>query len=109
MKNVKIVTFVPETHADIVRKAMGDAGGGRIGNYSHCSFSVKGKGRFTPLAGSNPTIGELGKPEEVDEERIEMICEFALLDKVIDAMKSVHPYEEIAYDVYPFVEIEENK
>ena len=68
---LKIIVFVPLTHADIVRQAIGDAGGGKIGNYSHCSFSSNGIGRFKPLEGAHPAIGEVGKFEEVQEERIE--------------------------------------
>jgi hypothetical protein len=63
---VKIVVFVPETHADIVRKAMREAGAGVIGDYKHCTFSVKGIGRFIPLDTANPTIGESGRLEEFD-------------------------------------------
>lgn len=100
MNLVKIIVFVPETHADIVRKAMGDAGAGKIGNYSYCSFSSKGVGRFLPGTGASPAIGEVGKFEEVAEERIETICERAILANVISEMKKVHPYEEVAYDVY---------
>lgn len=100
-KNVKIVIFVPETHTDIVREAMGKAGAGKIGNYTHCTFSTKGIGRFKPEQGANPHIGEVGKLEEVVEERIETVCEREKLDAVIDAIKSVHPYDEIAYDIYP--------
>jgi hypothetical protein len=99
-KNVKIVIFVPETHTDIVREAMGKAGAGKIGNYTHCTFSTKGIGRFKPEQGANPYIGEVGTLEEVVEERIETVCEREKLDAVIDAIKSVHPYDEIAYDVY---------
>jgi len=69
-KNVKIVVFVPETHADIVREAMGRAGAGVIGNYTFCSFSTKGIGRFKPEEGAHPNIGEAGKFESVPEERI---------------------------------------
>ncbi|MEK7645024.1 MAG: hypothetical protein AAB391_01725 [Patescibacteria group bacterium] len=98
---VKIVVFVPESHADILRKVVGDAGAGKIGNYSHCSFSLKGKGRFFPLDGANPTIGEIGAFEEVDEERIEFVCDKENVEGVIDAIKKVHPYEEVALDVYP--------
>lgn len=58
---VKIVVFVPLTHTDIVRQAIGDAGAGIIGNYSHCSFSSKGTGRYKPLEGAKPAIGEVGK------------------------------------------------
>jgi hypothetical protein len=100
-KNVKIVIFVPETHTDIVREAMGKAGAGKIGNYTHCTFSTKGIGRFKPEQGANPHIGEVGTLEEVIEERIETVCEREKLDAVIDAIKSVHPYDEIAYDIYP--------
>ena len=63
----KIVVFVPISHADQVREAMGNAGAGNIGNYSHCFFSSKGHGSFVPLKGSNPTIGEIGKSEKVEE------------------------------------------
>ena len=97
---VKIVVTVPEKDADMLRKAIGDAGSGLIGNYSHCSFSSKGVGRFLPREGSNPTIGEVGKPEEVIEERIEVTCSEELLKKVVLAIKTVHPYEEPVIDVY---------
>ncbi|MCX6781277.1 MAG: YqfO family protein [Candidatus Magasanikbacteria bacterium] len=102
-KKYKIVVFVPESHADIVRDAMANAGSGIIGNYSHCTFSTKGIGRFKPLDGANPTIGSIGKLESVEEERIETICAAVVLDGVIAAIKSVHPYEEVALDVYPLI------
>lgn len=103
-KNVKIVVFVPLTHCGIVRKAIGDAGGGTIGNYSHCSFSSKGIGRFKPNENANPHIGEANKLEEVEEEKIEFICPRRTAKKVIDAIKKVHPYEEIALDIYPLMD-----
>jgi hypothetical protein len=103
-QNVKVVVFVPELHADAVRKAVGDAGAGKIGNYSHCSFSVKGFGRFLPLEGAHPAIGQVGQPEMVSEERIEFACDKSLLIQVLGAMKSVHPYEEVAFCVYPLLE-----
>lgn len=96
----KIVVFVPESHADVVRDAMAQAGAGVIGNYSHCSFSMKGFGRFQPLPGANPTIGSVGVFESVAEERIETVCAPEALDGVIAAIKSAHPYEEVALDVY---------
>jgi hypothetical protein len=97
---VKIVVFVPEADADRVRAALGQAGAGRIGKYSNCSFSSKGTGRFQPEQGANPHIGTIGQLAEVAEERIETICERIHLKAVIAAMKSAHPYEEVAYDVY---------
>jgi hypothetical protein len=98
---VKIIVFVPELHATIVREAVGEVGGGRIGNYTHCTFSSKGIGRFKPGPGSNPAIGEVGELEEVIEERIEILCERKVIKNVIDAIKKVHPYEEVAFDIYP--------
>ena len=100
-ENVKIVVFVPETHTDMVREAMGKAGAGVIGNYSSCTFSSKGIGRFKPEQGANPHIGKLGKPEEVLEERVETVCPRGKLQVVIKAIKEVHPYDEVALDVYP--------
>ena len=101
MKTYKLVVFVPVTHGDQLRQAMGDAGAGRIGNYSHCSFTVKGTGRFKPEAGANPAIGVVGRLEAVEEERIETVCEDAKLKDVLAAIRRVHPYEEPAIDVYP--------
>lgn len=100
-KNIKIVVFVPETHTDVVREAMGKAGAGKIGNYSFCTFSSKGIGRFKPEQGANPHIGQVGKFEEVIEERIETICPREKLQDVINAIKEVHPYDEVAFDIYP--------
>lgn len=99
-KNVKLVIFAPTSHADIVRKALGEAGAGRIGNYDFCSFSSRGIGRYRGNEKSNPSIGEAGKHEEVEEERIEVVMPREILEKVIMAMKKVHPYEEVAFDIY---------
>lgn len=102
-KQVKIVVFVPLSHCEVVRKAMGDAGAGRIGDYDYCSFSIDGVGRFKPLEGASPTIGKVGIFEEVQEERIECVCERSKAKKVISAIKQVHPYEEVALDIYPLI------
>lgn len=96
----KIVVYVPLSHADKVREAIGQAGGGKLGNYSSCSFSTRGLGRFKPEAGANPHIGSVGQMEAVEEERIEVSVEDALLKGVVSAIKEVHPYEEVALDVY---------
>ncbi len=101
---VKLVIFVPVTHADIVRKAMGDAGAGKLGNYTHCTFSSKGIGRYMPAEGAHPFIGEVGKMEQVEEEKIEILCPKRELEKVITAMKKVHPYDEVAYEIHPLLQ-----
>lgn len=105
-KMYKIVLYVPESHAEILRDAIGNAGAGKIGKYSHCTFTIKGTGRFKPLEGASPTIGEIGKLEEVKEDRIETVCEEGVLKDVLKAIKAVHPYEEPATDVYPIEVIE---
>ena len=100
MKKYKIVVFVPESHAEKVREAMANAGAGKIGNYSYCTFTSKGVGRFKPLLGAKPTIGEVGRLEAVEEERIETVCAEENLNAVLSAIKDAHPYEEPAIDVY---------
>ncbi|MDP3953699.1 MAG: hypothetical protein Q8P99_02675 [bacterium] len=100
-KKVKIVVFVPESHADAVREAIGKAGGGRLGKYSYCSFTTKGIGRFKPEKGAHPAIGKVGKLEAVLEERIEIVCDREFLNDVVRAIRGAHIYEEVAMDVYP--------
>lgn len=99
--NVKLVVFVPLSHADIVRETLGNTGAGKIGNYNFCSFSSRGTGRFRGNDQSNPTIGKAGNYESVEEERIEVLVPRAILRDVVGAVKKVHPYEEVAFDVYP--------
>lgn len=103
---VKIVVFVPVSHADKVREAMGTAGAGKIGNYSYCSFTTKGIGRFLPEVGANPTIGTVGKLEQVAEERIEVACPKDQVNQIMKAIKAVHPYEEVVIDLYPMLVLE---
>lgn len=96
----KVVVIVPIANAEKIRQVIGDAGGGKIGNYSRCSFSSRGIGRFKPLEGAKPAIGEVGKLEEVEEERIEFVCEEGNLKAVLAAIHEAHPYEEPAIDVW---------
>ncbi|WP_017728369.1 Nif3-like dinuclear metal center hexameric protein [Halalkalibacterium ligniniphilum] len=98
---LKVVVFVPHSHADSVREAMAKAGAGHIGDYSHCTFNSEGKGTFLPEAGTNPFIGEQGTLEVVDELKIETIIPATLQKKVVSAILKAHPYEEPAYDIYP--------
>lgn len=102
-KVVKFVVFVPESHANNVRQALGLVGAGKVGNYDFSTFSTKGTGRFRPLQNAKPTIGKVGKLEAVAEERIETVCYKKHLPKIIKAVKKAHPYEHIAFDVYPLL------
>jgi hypothetical protein len=98
---LKLIVYVPVSHADKVRKAMGDAGGGRIGNYTHCTFSWRGTGRFVPGEGSDPTIGKPGELVATEEEGISIAVERKDLSAVVKALREAHPYEEVAFDLHP--------
>jgi len=97
----KVVTFVPVDHVDRVAGAMASAGAGKIGNYERCSFRIEGVGTFQGNASSNPTVGQRDRLEQVPEIRLEMVVNQWDVDKVICALIASHPYEEVAYDVYP--------
>jgi hypothetical protein len=104
MQLYKVAVTVPEVAGDMLRNAIGDAGGGKVGNYAHCSFTVKGTGRFIPQDGAQPAIGTVNKLEEVTEERIEINCDENSLQPVIAAILANHPYETPIIDVYPLFE-----
>ncbi|NLM04268.1 MAG: Nif3-like dinuclear metal center hexameric protein [Clostridiales bacterium] len=100
-KLYKIVVFIPIGYEEKVADALALAGAGHIGNYSHCSFRNSGTGTFKALEGTNPFIGEQGKLEKVDEMRLETIVTEQNLNMAINNMIKAHPYEEVAYDIFP--------
>lgn len=95
----KLFTFVPVDKAEQVRNAIFMAGGGHIGNYSECSFNAEGTGTFKAGEGTNPYVGNVGTQHQEKETRIEVIFPSFLESKIVTAMKTAHPYEEVAYDV----------
>ncbi|WKA56348.1 Nif3-like dinuclear metal center hexameric protein [Planococcus shixiaomingii] len=97
---VKIAVFVPESHEEKVREALGKAGAGSIGDYEYCSYTLSGTGRFRPTADADPYIGEPGKMETTAESKIEVVIRKTEKDRAIKAMIAAHPYEEVAYDVF---------
>lgn len=97
---MQLVTFVPVESTDEVLKALHQSGAGNIGEYSGCSFSVTGTGRFTPSEQANPTIGGANKPEQVLENRLELIFPAYLQGKILAALEKAHPYEEVAHYIY---------
>jgi hypothetical protein len=99
----KLVVFVPREALDPVRDAVFAAGAGRIGDYERCSWYTEGTGTFLGGEGTAPTIGESGREERVPELRLETILPAERLEEVVAALRSAHPYEEPAYDVYPLV------
>ncbi len=96
---LKLVTYVPSADMEKVRSALFEAGAGRIGDYSECSFSSEGQGTFRGDAGTNPTIGKPGVLESAQERRLETIVPAANVDAVVAALGEAHPYEEPAFDL----------
>jgi hypothetical protein len=100
IKKYKIAVFVPIKNVNAIASALAEAGAGVIGNYTHCSFRIAGKGTFKGNQLSNPSEGKKEEFETVDEIRLEMLCDKQLLDSAIDKMLDAHPYEEPAYEIY---------
>jgi dinuclear metal center YbgI/SA1388 family protein len=100
---IKLITFVPHNEAEAVRLAMFNAGGGQIGEYDQCSYNLEGTGTFRASDEANPHVGEVGKMHQEPETRVELIVPKPLLSKVINALLKSHPYEEVAYDIYPLL------
>lgn len=97
----KIVTFIPAQFVEKVRNAMSDAGAGVIGNYDYCSFGMTGFGSFRGNDDAKPAVGKKKAFESVEEVRLEMIAKQWDVAETVKALKAAHPYEEVAYDVYP--------
>lgn len=97
----KLVTFIPEANFDSVTQAIFNAGAGHIGNYSETGFSITGTGTFKGNDFTNPTIGTKGIKENVQEKRFETIFPAHIERQVIAALLQSHPYEEVAFDIYP--------
>lgn len=95
----KLCVYIPEAQLESVKRALFDAGAGRIGNYSDCCWQVAGMGQFRPGEGSQPFVGEQGEVEQVAEYRVEMVCADDVVDQVIAALRANHPYEEPAFDL----------
>jgi len=98
---LKLAVFVPLDQADAVRQAMAAAGAGRLGDYAECSFGSLGTGTYRPLPGAQPYAGAVGELAHAEELRLEMLVPRRTLPAILSAMLAAHPYEEVAYDLYP--------
>ncbi len=97
----KLTFFCPIQDSPKVREAIFEAGAGQIGEYDACSFNLKGEGTFRAGENTNPHVGEKGNLHTEEEQRVEVILPTYLEGKVVQALKAAHPYEEVAYDLYP--------
>lgn len=98
--------FCPLESTDRVREAIGNAGGGRIGNYTHCISEIRSRGYFKPGATAKPAFGTVGMLSCVEEAKLEWVCDEAEVEPIMSAIKNVHPYEEVAYDIIPLLEMD---
>jgi hypothetical protein len=98
--NRKLVVFVPAEALDRVRDALFEAGAGRIGEYERCSWYTEGMGTFRGGEGTQPAVGEAGREERVPELRLETVFPSDHRERVVEALRHAHPYEEPAFDVY---------
>jgi dinuclear metal center YbgI/SA1388 family protein len=96
----KLVTFAPQKNAKNIQNSLFEAGAGAIGKYDECSFILEGKGSFKANDGANPYVGKIGERHIEPEARIEVIFPGYLQAKIVSALKTSHPYEEVAYDIY---------
>lgn len=101
MRCFKLEIYVPATHADAVRRAIGEAGAGRLGKYDCCIWECAGTGHFRPLPGSVPFTGEIGEIASVPEVKLETICLEERLEAVLAALRAAHPYEVPAFQFFP--------
>jgi dinuclear metal center YbgI/SA1388 family protein len=97
----KLTTFVPAEHSEEVLQALYRAGAGTIGQYARCSFQVPGTGTFLPLQGANPYLGSAGTESRVQEVRVELMFPDHLRSRLVQTLKTAHPYEEVAYYLQP--------
>lgn len=104
IKRVKIFFTVPVSDTEKVRDAVCMAGAGVIGNYTDCSMIIKCTGTFKPNSEANPYLGENGKLEFADENKVEVVCNVEKVKEVIKSLREVHPYEEPAIDIIPLID-----
>ena len=102
-ERVMIVTGVPPDYAEAVLDAISAAGGGIVGDYSHCAFTHTGYGQFKPSDHANPHIGDTGTINRVEEIRIETFCDRTIARQVVHALKAAHPYEEVVVYILPLL------
>lgn len=103
-RQYKFTVFVPQEYTDKIVDAIHRGGGGRIGAYSHCSFRSPGTGTFIPMEGARPFSGSIGKMERAEEDRLEALVPEKALRDVLAEVRQAHPYEEVAFDVFPLHE-----
>jgi hypothetical protein len=105
-RRLKLVWFAPREALETTRDAVFAAGAGRIGDYERCSWYTAGTGTFLAGEGTDPSIGRVGKEERVSELRVETVVPADRATEVVAALRAAHPYEEVAFELYPLLELD---
>lgn len=95
----KLEFYVPGSHLESVKRALFEAGAGRVGDYDHCAWQTRGQGQYRPLEGSDPYQGKTGQVETAEEFKVELVCSADRIEQAVAALKAAHPYEEVAFSV----------
>jgi len=103
----KLVWFVPREALEATRDAVFAAGGGRIGDYTRCSWYTAGTGTFLAGEGTDPSVGRVGREERVSELRVETVVPTERAAEIVHALREAHPYEEVAFELYPLASLEQ--
>jgi hypothetical protein len=103
----KLSFYVPASHLETVKNALFAAGAGRYQAYDQCCWQVPGQGQFRPLETSQPYLGHIHQLEKLEEYKVEMICEDAVIKAAVQALLGAHPYEQPAYEIYRILSIED--
>lgn len=106
---LQLNTYCPPAYAEMLRKALWEAGAGHIGDYANCSFTLAGTGSFMPIGEANPVIGKLDELEFVEEVKLSFVLPKELYSKVLNALKESHPYEEVAYEMLTLANTNQTK
>ncbi|MEU0089310.1 Nif3-like dinuclear metal center hexameric protein [Kribbella sp. NPDC006257] len=96
----KVVVYIPIDDTQKLIDALAAAGAGQVAGYDRAAWTSTGEGTFRPLDGAKPTVGTIGEIEIVPESRVEMVLPRHRRRAIVEALKSVHPYEEPAFDIF---------
>ena len=101
----KLNYYVPSEAKEKTKQALFEIGVGMFDNYECCAWETLGQGQFKPIGDANPHIGKLNRLEVLQEYKVELICKDALIHQAVKTLKEVHPYEEVAYEVFKMEDI----
>lgn len=102
-EKILIVTGVSPDGVEPILEAIASAGGGVVGDYTHCAFTNDGFGRFKPTESAQPHVGAVNTINKETEVRIETFCLRSIGKKVVSAIREAHPYEEPIIYIIPML------